>query len=111
MDMKFKNLTTQDVPSGLDAKILAASRLAAHGYARRRRIRKISYLTGAVAASLAAGFAIFAPPAIQSNAYEVKYQALNDLSLIEQEAYALDAELNCNALYTLSSTATMELLP
>ena len=107
MNRKFENLTELEVPSILDAKILAASRLAAHGHAKRKFLKKLWLVSGSAAAAIMIGITVFLP----SGKTDANYQALSDLSSIEQEFFSLETELNCQNYYALNTAAAMEILP
>lgn len=112
MKKDLEVLKVQAVPEHLDSRILTAARLAAYRNSRKNRRKKAILAFSAVAASFVAGFAVFVmPPAEKTTHFEVQYQALNDLSFIEQETFALAAELNCHSVYALDNNGTWENMP
>ena len=103
MNNRLDILREKEVPHALDARILTAARLSAAGYRSKSGKKKFFYLVStSLAASFAVAFAIIFTPSAPE--YEVKYYALNDTSSIEQEAFALASELNCNTVYALDNT-------
>lgn len=109
MNKELETLKVREVPSQLDSRILTAARLAASGNVKRNRNKRIFLASSGIAAACVAGFVIFfTPPPEKTTHFEVQYQALNDLSFIEQETFALAAELNCQSVYALDNTGTWE---
>lgn len=100
-------LKEMTVPSELDARILAVSRLAAAGNRRKRRHSKMLAVSG-IAAVCAIGFAVILAPEMAKPKIDMRYQALNDLSQIEQETFALCSALNSNRVYMFENSINLE---
>ena len=100
-------LREMSVPSELDAKILAVARLSAAGSRCRRRQCKLIALSG-MAAVCAIGFAVLFAPGVVQPKIDMRDQALNDLTQIEQETYALCSALNSNRVYMFENSINLE---
>ena len=109
MKKDLEVLKIREVPSRLDSRILTAARLAASGNIRKNRQKRIILISGSIAAACLAGFAVFlAPHNTRNTRFEVQYHALNDLSFIEQEAFALASELDAHSVYALDNGTAWE---
>lgn len=109
MKKELEVLKIREVPEHLDARVLAAARLAASGNSRRNRYRHIIVAASGIAAACVAGFAIFAVPVTpKKHITDTQYLALNDFSSIDQEFFALASELNCQSVYALDNSVNLE---
>ena len=108
MNKRLDILREKEPPNLLDEKVLAAARFAAARNSKQKNRKKFILISSAIAASFVAGFAVIMVPRPQPNKFEVQYYALNDLSNIEQEAFALASELNCNTVYALDNSGNWE---
>ena len=108
MKQELNTLRQREVPASLDAAVLTAARLSAFRRNKRQRAKRLLFTASGIAAAVAACFAVFVtlPPEATQN--EAQYYALNDLSIIEQESFALASELNCRSVYALDNTITWE---
>ena len=100
-------LKEMTVPSELDAKILAVARLSAAGNRRRHWHNKM-IAASSIAAVCAVGFALFMVPGKTDTRVDMKYYALNDLTSIEQETFALTSALNSNSVYMSENSISLE---
>lgn len=104
MSTRMREAMAMEVPSELDARILASARSRAALSRRRSPARRPLYwVVGSAAAALLFGGAVLmmyqqptATPYFDRGAYEAFGWLYNDdWAEIEQENYALAAELNC----------------
>ena len=110
MKQRLDILTEREVPEHLDVSILAAAKFSAYRKNKRQRAKRLLFAASGMAAAVSAGFAIFVTLPNTDNTYtEAQYYSLNDLSTIEQETFALAAELNCRSIYALDNSITLEI--
>lgn len=108
MKQELNTLRQREVPASLDAAVLSAARLSAFRRNKRQRAKRLIFAASGMAAAIAACFATFVTLPYKETRNEAQYYALNDLSIIEQESFALAAELNCRSVYALDNTITWE---
>ena len=104
-------LKTHEVPEHLDVAVLSAAKFAAYRKNKQQKIKRLFLAAGSIAAAFAVGFSIFSVSEPKSKYTDSQYSALNDLSAIEQEAFALAAELNCRSIYALDYQTGLENQP
>ena len=104
MSTRIREAMAMEVPSELDVRILASARCRSALSRRRSGSRRpLWWFVGSAAAALLFGGAVFmmyrqpaAPPRNDRGAYEALGWLYNDdWAEIDQENYALAAEINC----------------